>query len=161
MHKKFADRYKGPYKVLELLENNNIRLLPINNGPPTSTHINNCKFGVVRPARLEAHDTSNATPSPPSSTHHMLDPFRFSIPNSTLETFLEDEDDVLRPAQPDQPKAPASVRPAPAPPSPHAPSPPLPVLPTYTRMSLPTQPIYLVPLARLVSHALLLNLMTY
>ena len=123
MHKKFADRYKGPYKVLEILENNNIQLLPINNGPPT--HINNCKFGVVRPARMEAHDTLNSTPSAPSRTQHTLDPFRFSIPNNNLETFLEDEDDELLPAQPDKPNAPAApvpaitpVRPAPAPPSP-------------------------------------------
>ena len=42
MHKKFADRNKGPYKVLDILDNNNVKLLPLNNGPPTSTHINNC-----------------------------------------------------------------------------------------------------------------------
>ena len=143
MHKKFPDRYKGPYKVLELQDNNNVKLLPINNGPPISTHINNCKMGTVRPARLEANDTSMATPSWPSTTRRILDPFRFSIPNSNYDSLLEDEDDELLPAPPEQPTAPAApartpVRPAPAPPSPsfHTPE----TSPTGARAE-PTRPL--------------------
>ena len=37
LHKKFADRYKGPYKVLELLSNNNIKLIPLDNSSPSNT----------------------------------------------------------------------------------------------------------------------------
>ena len=151
MHKKFADRYKGPYKVLEILENNNLKLIPLNNGPPISTHVNNCKLGVVRPARLEAHDTSITTPTPSASPQHMLDPFRFSLPNDSLEAFLEDEDDDLLPAPtapiapPAQPNVPPArtpvrtpVRPAPAPPSPsfHTPE----TSPTGARKE-PTRPL--------------------
>ena len=123
MHKKFADRYKGPYKILELQDNNNVKLLPINNGPPISTHISNCKLGTVRPTRLEANDTSITTASSPPPARQLLDRFRFSIPQSNQDSLLEDEDDDLLPAPPLQPSAPAApartpVRPAPAPPSP-------------------------------------------
>ena len=143
MHKKFADRYKGPYKVLEILDNNNIKLLPINNGPPITTHVNNCKLGTVRPARLEANDTSSAATSSPSATRRILDPFRFSIPSNGFDAFLEDEDDELMPAPPNQPIVPAvpartPVRPAPAPPSPsfHTPE----TSPTGAREE-PTRPL--------------------
>ena len=33
LHKKFDDQFNGPYKVLELLHNKNLKLVPLNNGP--------------------------------------------------------------------------------------------------------------------------------
>ena len=129
MHKKFADRFKGPYKILELQNNNNVKLLPLNNGPPISTHVNNCKLGTLRPARLEVNDTS-AVPRTAAASP-LPDPFRFSLPLEHQTTYLEDEDDELLPAPPPEPPANAAaqpagaaapvrtpVRPAPAPPSP-------------------------------------------
>ena len=110
LHKKFADRYKGPYKVLELLANNNLKLVPLDNGPTISTHINNCKPGLVRPVRLEVNDTTRHASPPPTRD---LDPFRFSIPANLPQQFLEDEDNDLLPAPPlaeIQPDPPAPLR---------------------------------------------------
>lgn len=56
LYKKFADQFKGPYKVLELLNNNILKLVPLDNGPPISTHVNNWKPGLLRPIHLEAND---------------------------------------------------------------------------------------------------------
>ena len=100
-------------------------------------------MGTVRPARLEANDTSDATTSSPPASRRLLDPFRFSIPNTNWDTFLEDKDDELLPAPTHQPNAPAvpartPVYPAPAPPSPsfHTPE----TLPTGAREE-PTRPL--------------------
>ena len=53
LHHKFADRYKGPYKILAFLDNNNVQLTPLGSGRPISTHVNNCKKTIVRFAHLE------------------------------------------------------------------------------------------------------------
>ena len=53
LHHKFADRYKGPYKILAFLSNNNVQLTPLGSGRPISTHVNNCKKAIVRFAHLE------------------------------------------------------------------------------------------------------------
>ena len=90
--------------------------------------MNNCKLGHLRPAHLEANDTSLVPPT--ASTSPRPDPFRFSLPLANHTTFFEDEDEDLLPTTPpdqddpaEQPaEANAPVRtpvcPAPAPPAP-------------------------------------------
>ena len=42
LHHKFADRYKGPYKIISFLDNNNVQLTPLGSGRPITSHVNNC-----------------------------------------------------------------------------------------------------------------------
>ena len=123
LHRKFADRYKGPFKVVDLLPNNNLKLVPLDNGSPISTHFNNCKLGLTRPVRLERTYTS---PSESQNHETYADPFRFSTQATHLPLLFEDEDDDLLPAPDNNPHVPPAqpaqlrtpARPAPAPPSP-------------------------------------------
>ena len=53
LHHKFADRYKGPYKIISFLDNNNVQLTPLGSGRSITTHVNNCKKAIVRFPHLE------------------------------------------------------------------------------------------------------------
>lgn len=75
--------------MLELLNNNNLKLVPLDNGPPISTHINNCKPGLQR-THLEANDTA----APLSPQEPTLDPFLLSQQVEPNSAYLEDEDDT-------------------------------------------------------------------
>ena len=68
LHHKFADRYKGPYKILAFLDNNNVQLTPLGSGRPFSTHVNNCKKAIVRFAHLEL--PQHQVPSNESTPEH-------------------------------------------------------------------------------------------
>ena len=66
-HRKFANNYKGPYQVVELLQNNNLKLSPLDNGKPVSTHRNNCKKASLRFPHLMVNqpiDRANAQTPP-------------------------------------------------------------------------------------------------
>ena len=94
---------------MELLDNNNLKLIPLDNTSPITTHINNCKMGLLRPTCRDDYP----------------DPFRFSSQANQLPTLLEDEEDDLLPAPPaPHNDPPAQLRtpsqPAPAPLSPAA-----------------------------------------
>ena len=53
LHYKFADRYKGPFKIISFLNNNNVQLTPLGSGRSITTHVNNCKKAIVRFPHLE------------------------------------------------------------------------------------------------------------
>ena len=53
LHHKFADRSKGPYKIISFLDNNNVQLTPLGSGRSITTHVNNCKKAIVGFPHLE------------------------------------------------------------------------------------------------------------
>ena len=71
LHHKFADRYKVPYKVMEIMHNNNVRLTPLTSGKPISAHMNNCKKATVRFPHLKlSQEELNTQTNTPTHTNY-------------------------------------------------------------------------------------------
>ena len=87
MHHKFADRFKGPYTCLQELDNDNLYLVPLNEGKPISAHRNNCKLAPVRHAHLRFQNPTPLTTGTPALSQSR------SAWDKTFPALLDDDDD--------------------------------------------------------------------
>ena len=101
LHHKFADRFKGPYKIISFLENSNVQLTPLGTGRPITSHINNCKQAVVRFSHLELPQDKlplNDSISSPAPNYWDYEPS--SELNDNHETYLDTNSTEADPSNP-------------------------------------------------------------